>query len=96
VLEVLLAGEHGSMCRAFLSEGLPDMVDRLVQSYGALASEARIPDVVAAWGMMPGAEYAAALTLAAERDYRPRLTELGFEPAALACFDRPPLSTPRA
>lgn len=96
LLEVLLEGAHGERCRAFVAEQLGGMVERLVASYGAMAGNARMPDAIRRWGMMPGSEYAAALAVAAEREYRPRLSALGFDEATLACFDRPPFTSSRA
>lgn len=88
LLESLLRGPEGALCRAFVGHHLPAMIDRLAASYGALTDERDLPAAVRAWGLMPGADYAAALALATARDYRPRLTALGLDASGLARLDR--------
>lgn len=87
LLESLLRGPEGALCRAFVEHQLPAMIDRLAQSYGALADEREVAAGVRAWGLMPGADYAAALALANTRDYRPRLMALGLDASGLARLD---------
>ncbi len=87
LFEALLSSREGALCRDFANAMLPSMVARLAASYGSLSDELDMPATHRAWGLMPGHEYALALAEATRREYRPRLTALGFEPQTLACLD---------
>lgn len=88
LLETLFSGPHGELCRDFATAILPDAVGRLAQSYGAHPDERALPEGLLAWGLMPGSDYAAALGEATARELVPRLSALGFSPAALSPFER--------
>ncbi len=60
---------------------LPGWLLELKQSY-ATAVDAPFDDALRAWGMMPNAEYAAALEETLERDYLPRFAEYGIDARA--------------
>jgi hypothetical protein len=78
LLEHLLDGPQGKLCRDFATAMLPGMLTRLIQSYASLADQTDLPPSIRAWGMMPGRDYAMALAIASRRDYRPRLDGLGM------------------
>jgi hypothetical protein len=62
-----------------LIEGrLPGWLAQLERSYGA-ETEASFDQACRAWGLMPHAEYRAALLETIERDYRPRFAEYGIQ-----------------
>ena len=71
--------------RSLIVAALPQMIAQLVQSYGGFADGGREGDVPEfadgsrAYGLMPVAEYRAAVALCSERDLRPRFARLGFE-----------------
>ena len=64
------------------------MIAQLVQSYGGVRGGDAVParpssrTGARAYGLMPIAEYRAAIALCIERDLRPRFARLGFELAA--------------
>ncbi len=78
LFEHLLEGPQGQLCRDFAAAMLPDMFARLVKSYASLAHQTDLSPAIRAWGMMPGRDYARALAMASQRDYRPRLEALGL------------------
>jgi hypothetical protein len=66
--------------RALIEARLPAWFDELRQGYGS--SQAPFDEALRAWGLMPHAEYAAALTETLERDYAPRFEEYGIDARA--------------
>ncbi len=84
LLEALVAGREGALVKDFLEAGLSEVCGRVAASYAGAADDTRIAPEARAFGLIPGAEYAAALRRAAARDYLPRLEALGFATSSLA------------
>jgi hypothetical protein len=85
LLSWLLTLPNASELRALVVAALPQLIAQLVASYGGFADGARegdapeFADGARAYGLMPVAEYRAAVALCIERDLRPRFARLGFE-----------------
>jgi len=85
LLEWLLSTPHAAAVQQLAEHQLPAMLERLMANYGytraAHASAALAHDLAtqARWGLMPTADYAAALRDTLERDYTPRFAEHGID-----------------
>lgn len=76
---------------ALCAAELPALFDQLEHNYGAAdaAADAAITADDRAWGLAPPREYAAILAATFDRDYRPRFTARGIDPAAAWAASRP-------
>jgi hypothetical protein len=68
--------------RAHVQASLPALIAELRRNYGGESGDAtpprRLPPSTCAWGLMPLADYQAAITLCISRDLRPRFSRLGI------------------
>lgn len=77
----LLGTAHGPSLRAQTERELPELFRGLRAAYGNHPDVTEMSPADRAWGLMPGALYAAALERTFERDYRPRFARLGIDAA---------------
>jgi hypothetical protein len=78
-----LLDTHGEAMREEVQARLGGMLVRQRRSYApsgaATADGPALSAVDAAWGLLPPRQYADILARCVERDYRPRLSQLGFD-----------------
>lgn len=85
LLEWLMSTPHAAAVQQLAKRQLPAMFKRLMANYGHRRS-AQVPaasaqdlPTQARWGLMPTADYAAALRETLGRDYKPRFAEHGID-----------------
>ncbi len=75
--------DAGAVTPAWVAGELPEAFALLRAQYAPENEGPAIDDEDRAWGLMPIADYRAALATAVERDYIPRFTQLGVDARAL-------------
>lgn len=78
LLEWLSQHPEWGKLAASIQQELPAWFEQLMRSYGD-AADAPFDEACRAWGMMPNADYRAALLETVERDYIPRFAEYGID-----------------
>ena len=81
LLEWLSQHSEWDKLAASIQQELPAWLEQLMRGYGD-AVDAPFDEACRAWGMMPNAEYRAALLETIERDYIPRFAEYGIDARA--------------